>query len=261
MNKLLILGVFSVLIFSSCKSKKLVKSNALSSGNKYTAEAYIERFKNIAVAEMNNYGIPASIKLAQGLLESGNGNSELALQANNHFGIKCASDWRGKSIRKDDDEKDECFRVYDNPEDSYKDHSEFLKRKRYASLFELKKSDYEGWAKGLKAAGYATNPKYPELLISLIERYSLNRFDAIERSKDKVRREEKVLTAIVKEIPQEKKLEEVKAPVGLKIYEVKAGDTLFSISKRFGLSVDDLKAINNIYNDNVNLGQLLVVSK
>ncbi len=228
---------------------------------KYTAEAYIERFKNIAVAEMNNHGIPASIKLAQGLLESGNGNSELALQANNHFGIKCASDWRGKSIRKDDDEKDECFRVYSNPEDSYKDHSEFLKRKRYAALFELKKSDYEGWAKGLKAAGYATNPKYPELLISLIERYNLNRFDAIDRPLDRIRREEKVLTEIVKEIPQEKKLEVVKAPVGLKIYEVKAGDTLFSISKRFGLSVNDLKAINNIYNDNVNLGQLLVVSK
>lgn len=275
MKKLFIPFLLLIFLGSSCQVKKLFTPK---SGNSYpnkntpavrplngvsknTAEIYIEKYKFIAVAEMNANGIPASITLAQGLLESGNGNSDLAIQANNHFGIKCAGDWKGKSILKDDDEEGECFRVYNNAEESYKDHSEFLKRKRYAPLFELRKDDYQAWAKGLKEAGYATNPKYPELLISLIERYSLHLYDDIDRPADRVKREESVLTEIAKEVPQEMKTEAVKAPVSMKIYEVKDGDTLYAIAKQFGLSLEELKLINNIYTDKLNLGQLLVVSK
>ena len=227
----------------------------------YTAISYIERFKQIAIREMNNSGIPASITLAQGILESGNGNSELALKGNNHFGIKCTPEWKGKSMLKDDDQKDDCFRVYKTPEESFKDHTEFLKRKRYAPLFELDKNDYRGWATGLKAAGYATNPRYAELLISLIERYNLNRFDRMETETEKIIREDKVLTEIAKNIPLEKK-EEVSLPrVTMKIHEVKSGDTLASVSKLFGLSVDEIKLLNGLEDGNLKPGQLLVVSK
>jgi len=227
----------------------------------YTAISYIERFKQIAIREMNNSGIPASITLAQGILESGNGNSELALKGNNHFGIKCTPEWKGKTMLKDDDQKDDCFRVYTSPEESFKDHTEFLKRKRYAPLFELDKNDYRGWAAGLKEAGYATNPRYAELLVSLIERYNLNRFDRMETGTEKIIREDKVLTEIAKNIPLEKK-EEVSLPrVTMKIHEVKPGDTLASVSKLFGLSVDEVKLLNGLEDANLKPGQLLVVSK
>jgi flagellum-specific peptidoglycan hydrolase FlgJ len=126
---------------------------------------------------MEKHGVPASITMAQGILESGSGTSDLATEANNHFGIKCHKDWTGKKFYKDDDQKDECFRVYEHPEASFEDHSLFLKRDRYASLFELKPTDYKGWAQGLKQCGYATNPKYPQLLIELIERHNLHELD------------------------------------------------------------------------------------
>lgn len=139
---------------------------------------YIEKYKNIAMREMQDYKIPASITLAQGLLESGNGNSELAKKSNNHFGIKCHSSWKGKRTYHDDDEKGECFRVYECPEDSYRDHSLFLRKgQRYAFLFELEITDYEAWAKGLKKAGYATLPVYANILIKLIEDYNLAQYD------------------------------------------------------------------------------------
>ena len=141
-------------------------------------EQYIAKYSIIAVAEMNMYGIPASITLAQGILESGNGESRLAVDGKNHFGIKCHSNWNGKTIIEDDDEKGECFRKYNKVADSYRDHSLFLaERDRYSFLFEYQKTDYKKWAKGLKKAGYATNPKYPTLLINLIEKYDLSRFD------------------------------------------------------------------------------------
>lgn len=232
-----------------------------SSSIKTPAESYIERFKNIAISEMNGSGIPASITLAQGILESGNGNSRLAKEANNHFGIKCSTEWKGETILQDDDNKDDCFRVYKSPEESFKDHTEFLKRKRYAPLFELDKNDYLGWANGLKTAGYATNPRYAELLISLVERYDLSRFDRIENEKDKTIREVKVMKEIALNIPTEKKQETVKSPVVMKIYEVRSGDTLISVSKQFTLSVADLKALNSLENENLFLGQLLLVSK
>jgi LysM repeat protein len=139
---------------------------------------YIAQYKDIAILEMQRYGIPASIKLGQGILESGSGNSELARNANNHFGIKCKSTWTGKTFHKDDDAKDECFRKYEKVLDSYEDHSKFLKQnQRYAFLFDLPPSDYKAWAYGLKKAGYATNPKYAELLIKTIEDHSLHLFD------------------------------------------------------------------------------------
>lgn len=148
------------------------------SSKKITYEAYIARYSPIAVRHMKEYKIPASITLAQGLLESASGNSELARNANNHFGIKCHNGWEGETYLKDDDAKNDCFRKYKSPEESYADHALFLTtRSRYASLFELGTTDYKGWAHGLKAAGYATNPSYAERLIQLIERYELHKFD------------------------------------------------------------------------------------
>ncbi len=241
------------------KPIKTISGNTLL--NKYSAEDYIERFKAIAIKEMNSYGIPASITLAQGILESGSGNSSLARDANNHFGIKCTSEWKGKTILKDDDQVDDCFRVYNSPEESFRDHSEFLKRKRYASLFELDKDDYRGWASGLKEAGYATNPRYAELLITLVERYDLSKYDRKEGYIEKIKREDKVLTEIAQNIPEEKKQETSKAPVEMKIYEVKQGDTAYSIAKRFAITVDDLKILNDLGTADVKLGQLLLVSK
>ena len=133
--------------------------------------AYIDQWKATALAQQAEYGIPASITLAQGLLESGAGQSDLATIANNHFGIKCHSEWQGKTFRKDDDQRDECFRSYQRAEDSFRDHSLFLKRKRYEVLFTYKVTDYKAWANGLKACGYATDPGYPQKLIRIIETY------------------------------------------------------------------------------------------
>lgn len=139
---------------------------------------YIDQYRAIAVQEMIEYKIPASITMAQGIIESGAGLSQLAKESNNHFGIKCHTDWTGEKVYHDDDEKGECFRKYDDVADSYRDHSTFLSSKqRYASLFELDPDDYKGWAKGLKAAGYATNPKYADMLINMIEEYQLYELD------------------------------------------------------------------------------------
>lgn len=147
---------------------------------KITVEQYIETYKDIAMREMREHKIPASITLAQGILESGAGNSALAREAKNHFGIKCHKGWTGKTYIMDDDEKNECFRKYKNAEESFVDHSLFLTtRNRYASLFDLDIMDYQGWAKGLKAAGYATNPKYAQLLIDRIKLYELDKYDLI----------------------------------------------------------------------------------
>ena len=140
----------------------------------YTRAEYIDRFQEVAISEMKLYGIPASITLAQGLLESNNGNSMLATKANNHFGIKCHSNWEGKRIYKDDDAKNECFRVYSSAWESFRDHSKFLQSNRYQFLYEFKSTDYKSWARGLKKAGYATDPKYPDLLIKIIEDNCIN---------------------------------------------------------------------------------------
>jgi hypothetical protein len=145
---------------------------------------YIEKYKELAIAEMQRTGVPASIKLAQGIHETMAGTSVLVQKSNNHFGIKCKSNWAGESVSHDDDARGECFRKYQEAEDSYRDHSDFLKsNQRYAGLFKLDPLDYEGWANGLKKAGYATNPKYPVIIIRLIETYHLQDYSLIALGK------------------------------------------------------------------------------
>ena len=181
--KLQLLLCFLVGLVSSCTVNKETTNTTTNSSQatKYVIEgpsnavAYVEKFKGVAVSEAVRTGIPASIKLAQGILESGYGSSHLAQKANNHFGIKCGGDrWKGKRIQY----KGSCYRVFKSAMDAYKEHSNFLTGgSRYDFLFDLKRSDYKGWAKGLKKAGYATNPKYPAKLIELIERYKLSKYD------------------------------------------------------------------------------------
>ena len=271
----------ALISLSSCSARKNTISNhqayknnlsiqqshrdAIANYQSYTSLQYIDRFKAIAIQEMNLYGIPASITLAQGLYESGSGNSELARVANNHFGIKCNSSWTGKSYYKDDDNHNDCFRVYDSPEDSYRDHSNFLKRKNYAHLFELDKNDYQGWAYGLKAAGYATNPKYPQLIIGIIQKYNLDQYDKPENQDQKIKREDRVLNQIDQNTVKAVKDTVTQAPIQASpqgnSYTVQTGDTLYNISKRFGLTVDELKDLNNITDNNIKIGQKLVVVK
>ena len=214
--------------------KKLEKGNK--SLNKHTLQ-YIKKYAPLAVLEMHKYDIPASITLAQGILESGNGRSQLASKSNNHFGIKCHTGWKGQKVYHDDDEKGECFRKYKFVETSYKDHSEFLSgRRRYANLFKLRKSDYKGWAKGLKKAGYATDKNYPKKLIKIIETYELYEFDKIR---------EKDLKRVKKETSKTERKPKIKTKKRVKkYYEVKKGDTLYSIARKYETSVTKLKKVN-----------------
>ncbi|AUC83583.1 glucosaminidase domain-containing protein [Lacinutrix sp. Bg11-31] len=196
-------------------------------------DEYIAIYSDIAQDEMRNYGVPASITLAQGILESGSGKGRLSTEANNHFGIKCHKGWTGGKIYHDDDADQECFRKYKNSKYSFRDHSLFLKeRKRYAGLFALGKGDYESWAKGLRAAGYATDRKYPQKLISLIERYQLYRFD------------NDVLG--------------VESSVNDK-HTVVSGDTLFGLSRKYNISVPELKALNSLESSDLFVGQVLFI--
>lgn len=211
---------------------------------------YVLQYKDIAKGNMKQYGIPASIILAQGILESGAGSGTLSKTANNHFGIKCHTGWTGESVRHDDDADQECFRKYNDPAESYKDHAEFLTgRSRYASLFKLEKGDYQGWAKGLKAAGYATDPKYPEKLISYIERYNLHQYDAEVLGLE--------FTPIQKSQPVAVNTTRPSNTEGF--YEVTKGDTLYSISKKFNTTVDDLKRLNNLSDNAISIGQYIKV--
>lgn len=283
---------------------------------------YINTYKDIAMVEMQRYGIPASITLAQAILESGSGQGRLARHARNHFGIKCHYDWEGDTITHDDDAKGECFRKYEHPEASFEDHSQFLvNRSRYAFLFTLKAGDYKGWAYGLKKAGYATDPKYPQKLLLLIKKYELHQYDTevlgyafkedkplspipntppltVEKKKEANKTVAKANTpaqkantpatatkstqkAVAKKDNSPKKdtsvtaqkadttrvaqkeannipAEEV-AMDAIKMYIVKKGDTLYSIARRSGVSVDDLMARNNMSNFNINMGQILVI--
>lgn len=207
-------------------------------------EEYIRVFSPIAQREMRTYRIPASITLAQGLLESGFGMGELTRKTNNHFGIKCHTGWEGDYARHDDDARGECFRKYNHPMYSFRDHSIFLSsRSRYGSLFTLDPDDYRGWARGLKAAGYATDRRYPQKLIELIERYGLQRYDA------------EVLGTLVRR----------EAPVTLSegvynTHRVQAGDTLYGLSRRYGMTVEELMQINRLNSSDLAVGQLLKVS-
>lgn len=212
---------------------------------------YIAQYKDIAQNNMAQYGIPASIIIGQGILESGAGTGPLSVLANNHFGIKCHKEWTGPSVRYDDDEEQECFRQYEQPSESYRDHSLFLtSRSRYAGLFLLEKGDYVAWAKGLKAAGYATDPKYPDKLIGIIERYQLAKYDA------------QVLgTEFVPTAKEPSIIEVSKEPVlaDSDMYQVIQGDTLYSISKKFNISVDELRRKNNMIDNAISIGQNLKV--
>ena len=228
-------------------TKKLKKKNPKL--NKYTL-AYIRKYAPIAVKEMHEYKIPASITLAQGILESGKGRSELALKSNNHFGIKCHTGWQGERVYHDDDEKGECFRKYVYPETSYNDHSLFLtQRRRYAFLFDYNIKNYKKWAYGLRKAGYATDKKYPVKLLKIIKDYKLYEFDKVKKGK------------YAKEIKKLNKGKSLKKPVvkKSKSYKVRKGDTLYSISRKFGISVDLLKKLNNLKDNTISIGQKLLV--
>lgn len=217
--------------------------------NKDRALAYIETFAPIAQQEMRIYKIPASITLAQGLLESAIGQGRLAQEANNHFGIKCHKEWTGKQIFHDDDAKGECFRVYEDAKESYRDHSLFLKtRSRYDFLFDIKSTNYKAWAKGLKKAGYATDPKYPDKLIDLIERYDLHRFDSDRKIK-------------TKDLVENEPVEEKKSPIAPAVHRVEKGDTLYSISKKYKVSVDLLIEHNKLKAQTIFPGQELSIPK
>ncbi|MFS4457386.1 glucosaminidase domain-containing protein [Maribacter sp. 2304DJ31-5] len=203
---------------------------------------YIKTFSAVAQEEMRIYDIPASITLAQGLLESGYGKGELALKTNNHFGIKCHKGWQGDYDFHDDDEKGECFRKYNHPMSSFRDHSIFLTtRSRYAFLFDYKNTDYKSWAKGLRKAGYATDKKYPQKLIYLIEKHQLYTYD---REVVKGRRGKRGIAA---------------ADTNTIIHVVEKGDTLYSLSKKYYMSVEELMQMNNLRDSLLSIGQKLKI--
>lgn len=267
-----------LLIMSSCGSKKNVRNKkdtgvviteskplALPSVNEVTlikklarknpklskkTLAYIQKYAAIAVREMHAYKIPASITLAQGILESGSGGSALALKSNNHFGIKCHTGWTGQRVYHDDDAKGECFRKYVYTETSYKDHSLFLtQRRRYAFLFEYDIKDYKKWAYGLRKAGYATDKKYPAKLLKFIKEYELYKFDKVEES------------GFTKKIKKLNKKSSKKAKKRGRYYKVRKGDTLYAISKKFKVSIAVLKASNNLIDNTISIGERLFIER
>lgn len=207
---------------------------------------YIKQYAPLAVQQMKQHNVPASITLAQGLLESGAGLSKLALESNNHFGIKCGLGWKGRSVRANDDAPNECFRAYRKVEDSYQDHSLFLVgNQRYSSLFSLKKTDYKGWAKGLKKAGYATDPSYANKLITIIETYDLYKYDTDGMSK----REAKKWQKLLKKKPWLANPHEVKIANGLAYVVAREGDTFRLLGGEFDISWKKLPKYNDLQRD------------
>lgn len=237
---LLVFSLSALTVFSQ------VKKNA-------TYQDYIEKYKDIAVEQMRTYKIPASITLAQGILESGAGRSALALRSNNHFGIKCGSSWKGKTTKHDDDKRNECFRVYSSAEESYVDHSKFLLKARYTPLFQLNPLDYKGWARGLKACGYATSPVYAKKLIELIDTYELYLYDEDEYGVSR----------------RPVKYDEIKINIhkfftnnDILCVKTIAGDTWESLSKELGVSVKKLLKFNEAEtNVRINEGDLIYIQK
>ena len=224
----------------STKEKSVFDTKSSKSTSSYAVVVsnYINTYGKIAKEEMIKYGIPASITLAQGILESGAGKGELTRKANNHFGIKCHKDWTGERVYHDDDLNQECFRKYKDSKYSFRDHSLFLaERSRYGSLFKLQKDDYKGWAKGLRKAGYATDPKYPDKLIRIIEKYDLSLFD------------KEVLGGEVKVNDSE--------ITSISTYHVRKGDTLYSISRKYNISVETIKTYNSLPSNDISIGQVL----
>lgn len=247
-----------------------------------TVHDYINQFKEVAKNNMKDYKIPASITLAQGILESGAGKGRLCLEANNHFGIKCHKGWTGPSITHDDDALQECFRKYNDPAESYRDHSKFLtSRSRYSDLFTLDILDYRGWANGLKKAGYATDSKYPSKLIGIIERYQLYLYDhevienkntevivkEVEEKEEANNKDVSSITIVeVKEATQDEvenavvEVEQVNENVeetisDKNLYQVQKGDTLYSLSKKFNTTVEAIMKLNNLKDYSLSVGQ------
>ena len=221
-----------------------------------TREEYIKKHKALAISEMERFNIPASITMAQALLESDNGNSKLASRANNHFGIKCHNSWKGKKFHQDDDAKDECFRKYKTVKESFRDHSEFLQKERYSDLYKLDKTNYKGWARGLKKAGYATNSRYPQLLISIIEENDLNKLDLItkrdankKKPKEKKKRKEKekkVKTNTNDKTINIKSTHQIRLNNRVKYIMTEDGDNLEELNKELNLLSWQLAKYNEI---------------
>lgn len=251
----------------------LFTSSIVASGQSYTKAdiaVYIETYAETAVEKMREHKIPASITLAQGILESAAGKSELAQNANNHFGIKCGGKWNGKTYTKDDDKADECFRKYNSPKQSFEDHTLFLQASRYAELFSLEITDYKAWAHGLKKAGYATHPQYAERLIRIIEDYELMRYDTVSKldylaksetkqptknPKKTVKKQSPALMAgrIAENVGAYKGFPQVQYPYtlrpvfinnGVHFVVAKEGDTYFSIATDVQLTIAGLKKHN-----------------
>ena len=238
---------------------------------KISPDEYIHTYCNMAVAEMKRSGIPASVTLAQGILETECGNSELVKKSNNHFGIKCKSTWTGESVSHTDDAPNECFRKYNNPADSYKDHSDYLKTSpRYAALFQLASSDYKGWAYGLKKAGYATNPQYPQIVISNIEKYNLQQYDNLtEKDLDdiainKITTAQKLevqnfavnITAIENSIKLKNKIN------GLKALMAPKGSSLLVIASKANIDLGKLLEFNDLSTEGlINDEQVIYLEK
>jgi LysM repeat protein len=246
-------AIFTLTVFSQVFGYESVNSSKSFTTKTMTQSDYVSTWASIAQEKQTSHKIPASITLAQGLLESGNGNSRLATEGNNHFGIKC-SNWTGEKIYVDDDIKNECFRKYDDAKDSYEDHSLFLKKDRYKTLFELEISDYKGWAKGLKTAGYATHPQYAQKLIDLIEKLNLTEYDVIDPN---VLAKQQMETA-KKEILNTSNAEKfdaaalstephkvMKTSRDLNYIVVRKGDTFYKLSKEFQVNLNQLYRWND----------------
>lgn len=216
---------------------------------------YVKRYNKVAMDEMRIYKIPASITLAQGILESGNGNSRLSKEANNHFGIKCGSSWTGKKITHHDDKRNECFRVYTSPWGSYRDHSKFLtNNQRYSGLFDYKITDYKGWANGLKKAGYATDRKYPKRLIKIIEDYQLYRYDEMVLNGEEFTSDEILAIAGPHSIKRhDNRLDFINA---------RDGDTYESISLELGVKQDKLIEYNDKnWDSKISQGEIIYIER
>jgi LysM repeat protein len=260
------------LILDSCSTSKPVIQTSAGEPN---AEAYIQKYKDLAISEMKRTGVPASITLAQGMIESDFGRSSLAREGNNHFGIKCHSDWTGQVIRHHDDSRNECFRKYTRPEDSFYDHSDFLKNgSRYTFLFRLDPTDYKEWARGLKKAGYATNPDYSNMLIRKIEENNLDYFDknktsisrpalagepAIQQAKSPIIADEPtVVQPVSSSIVLPSREQRVKENNRIQYIIVKEGETLSIIENGFQMLKWELSKYNELDSDFIPVaGQLL----
>ena len=287
MRKNILVG-FLLLVLFSVKTFAQLRSDAINE--------YIQTYQSIAIEEMKKSGVPASITLAQGILETDAGKSDLVLSSNNHFGIKCKSIWKGEKVYHDDDFKGECFRKYPTAADSYSDHSDYLRTgTRYASLFQLDPENYKGWAKGLRAAGYATNPRYADVLIDYIEKYSLNQYTLIAMGKLEPIAADSAIVAVtnnkqpITQTQETQFLENIVLSTGndtnsdikyitvnhkktvkneppQKVdkknkYIVKRNDTLSAISKKYGVSISSVAKLNNINRNKLKVGQELVIYK